>query len=65
MIYLSESIERMLERIEIVCKRDIKKSKAYFSMVTRDGKNYYGSDTVRFWLEDFKEFKSALLDGTS
>ncbi len=65
MIYLSESIERMLERIEIVCKRDIKKCKAYFSMVTRDGKNYYGSDTVRFWLEDFKAFKAALLDGSS
>ena len=65
MIYLPESVERTLKRIEEAYNRDIKKGRSYYSYITKDGKTYTGTDTVRIKLESFKEFKASLENGTS
>lgn len=65
MIYLPESIERTLERIEEAYKRDIKKRRSYYSSIIEDGKTYTGTDTVRIMLKEFKKFKASLENGTS
>ena len=65
MIFLPESIERTLERIEEAYKKDIKKHKVYFSSILKDGKKYTGTDTVRIQLESFKQFKESLKCETS
>lgn len=65
MIYLPESIERTLARIEKTYKKDIKIGRAYYHSITKDGKTYTGTDTVKIQLEYFKEFKASLEDGTS
>lgn len=65
MIYLPESLERTLARIEDAYKRDIKKGRSYYRSITKDGKIYTGTDTVKVQLEYFKEFKASLENGTS
>jgi len=65
MIYLPESVERTLARVEEVYKRDIKKRRSYYSSIIKDGKTYTGTDTVKIMLEDFKKFKASLENGTS
>lgn len=59
MIYLPESVERTLARIEEAYKRDIKKRRSYYSSIIKDGKTYTGTDTVKIMLEDFKKFKAS------
>lgn len=61
MIFLPESIERILERIEEAYKRDIKKRIAYSKKWNR----YAGTDSAKVQLEFFEEFKSSLESGTS
>lgn len=39
MIFLPESIERILERIGEAYKRDIKKRRSYYSSISKNGKN--------------------------
>ena len=65
MIFLPESIERSLERIEEVYKRDIKKRRSYYHSISKNGKKYTGTDTVRIQLEYFQEFRESLENGTS
>lgn len=65
MIFLSESIERILERISEAYKRDIKKRTSYYSSISKNGKIYTGTDTVKIQLEYFEEFKSSLENGTN
>lgn len=65
MIYLPESIERTLGRIAEAYKRDIKKGKSYYSSITKNGKTYTGTDTVRIQLEYFEGFKASLENGKS
>ena len=65
MIYLPESIERTLARIEEIYKRDVKTKKSYYHSITKNGKTYTGTDTVKIQLENFKEFKASLENGTS
>lgn len=65
MIFLPESIERILERIGDAYKRDIKKRRSYYSSISKNGKTYTGTDTVRIQLEYFEEFKASLENGTS
>lgn len=65
MIFLPESIERILERIGEAYKRDIKKRKSYYSSISKNGKTYTGTDTVKIQLENFEEFKASLKNGTS
>ena len=65
MIYLPESVERVLERIEEAYKRNIKKGRSYYSSIIKDGKTYTGSDILKIKLEDFKKFKASLENGTS
>ena len=65
MIFLPESIKRILERTEEAYKRDIMRHRAYYSSISRNGKTYKGTDTVRFQLKCFQEFKASLENGTS
>ncbi len=65
MIFLPESIERILERIGEAYKRDIKKHRSYYSSISKNGKKYTGTDTVKIQLEYFEEFKTSLENGTS
>lgn len=65
MISVPESIERILGRIEDAYKRDIKKCKSYYSSISKNGKTYTGTDTVKIQLEYFDEFKASLENGTS
>lgn len=65
MIYLPESIERILERIGEAYKRDIKKRRSYYYSISKNGKTYTGTDTVKIQLEYFEEFKASLENGTS
>lgn len=65
MIFVPESIERTLLRITEAYKRDIKKGKSYYSSISKDGKTYTGTDTVRIQLEYFEAFKEKLENGTS
>ena len=65
MIYLPESIERTLARIEDAYKRDIKKGRAYHSSIIKGGKTYTGTAILKIKLEDFKKFKASLENGTS
>ena len=65
MIFLPESIERILERIGEAYKRDIKKRRSYYSSISKNGKKYTGTDTVKIQLEYFEEFKTSLENGTS
>ena len=65
MIFLPESIKRILERIEEAYKRDIMRRRAYYSSISKNGKTYKGTDTVKFQLESFQEFKASLENGTS
>ncbi len=65
MIFLPESIERILERIGEAYKRDIKKCRSYYSSISKNGKKYTGTDTVKIQLEYFEEFKTSLENGTN
>lgn len=65
MIFLPESIERILERIGEAYKRDIKKRKSYYSFISKNGKTYTGTDTIKIQLKNFEEFKEKLKNGTS
>lgn len=64
-IFISESIERILKRIVDVYKKDIENHRVYCHSITKDGKTYTGTDTVRIKLEYFEEFKASLENGTS
>ena len=55
MIFLPESIERILERIGEAYKRDIKKRRSYYSSISKNGKKYTGTDTVKIQLEYFED----------
>ena len=65
MIFLPESIERILERIGKAYKQDLQKGKAYYSSISKNGKVYTGTDTVKIQLEYFEEFKTSLENGSS
>lgn len=65
MIDLPKSIKRILERTEEAYKRDIMRRRAYYSSISRNGKTYKETDTVKFQLKCFKEFKASLENGTS
>ena len=65
MIFLPQSIERIFEPIGEAYKRDIKKRRSYYSSISKNGKKYTGTDTVKIQLEYFEEFKTSLENGTS
>lgn len=54
-----------MERIGEAYKRDIKKRTSYYSSISKNGKIYTGTDTVKIKLEYFEEFKASLENGTS
>lgn len=59
-LYLPESIERTLDRIEQTYISDVQKGKSYYSLIKRNGKEYVGTDTVLLHLADFRRFKARL-----
>ncbi len=65
MIYLPEIFKRTFDRIEEIYRRDIAKGERYCSSITRRGTTYYGTDTVRVYLDMFREFREDLEKGTS
>ena len=65
MIFLPESIKRILKRTEEAYRRDIIRRMAYYSSISINGKTYKGTDTVIFQLECFQNFKASLENGTS
>lgn len=65
MIFIPESIERTLKRIEKAYQEDLEKGRSYYHSISKDGKVYRGTDTVRIQLESFEEFKASLENGTS
>lgn len=65
MIFIPESIRRILERIENAYQEDLAKGVAYCYAIDKKGQLYKGTDAVRIQLENFKEFKASLENGTS
>lgn len=65
MIFIPESIKRILKRIENAYQEDLAKGVAYCYAIDKNGQLYTGTDAVRIQLENFKEFKTSLEDGTS
>lgn len=65
MIFIPESIERTLKRIEKAYQGDLEKGRSYYHSISKNGKVYRGTDTVRVQLESFEEFKASLENGTS
>lgn len=65
MIFVPESIERILERIEEIYKRDVKENKAYNSSILKNGKTYRKTNTTKIQLEDFRKFRESLENETS
>lgn len=65
MIYLSESIERILERTLEILKKDVERKRTCSSYALSEGKVYYGTDIAQMQLERFQEFKASLEDETN
>ena len=65
MIFLSEHVLRVLERMDAIMARDIERGTHYYASMTVDGKTYTGTELVKEYRKGFRKFKVSLEDGSS